>query len=471
MTEARANEKAVATVFGEWVAHFDLAQAPPTVIRAAKRCLIDVIGVWLAGTEATVARTARDFVIGERAPGNCTVLGTPSRVPATGAAFANAVAAHALDFDDTCYAGIVHGSAVVGPATLAACESVKASGRDFLSAFIAGVEVEYALGTMATDRLYHHGWFSTAVLGSVGAAAGAARAMGLDAEKTANAIALAACQTEGLRVSFGTEAKPYLAGQAAEKGVRAAIFSSNGLLAPALAFEEPRGFFPVLNDGACETGALQQLGKSYFLENPGVAFKRYPVCSAAQAAVEAVAQILTQEGINAQQVARVRCEVTPLVHVSLTYDQPASVSQAQFSMPFAIGCILAFGDLTVEHLSEGVLNDARLRLQMAKVEMRLSTVWKDDPDKLRECPEGARVSVVTADKRMFNKFRCAATGMPSNPMSDVDLARKFRECTKNVLPEGDAERWLARVELLEGFASAGELLAGGIRGSAAPKES
>ena len=177
--------------------------------------------------------------------------------------------------------------------------------------------------------------------------------------------------------------------------------------------------------------------------------KLYPLCSAAQAAAEAMLGLLAEHAIDPRSVDKVLCEVSRLVRISLTFERPASVSEAQFSMPFAVGCILAFGGIGVDRLSEATLADPALRAAMAKVEMREWEMSADDPEIDRTCPEGAVVTITTSDGRAFRRFNCAATGMPANPMPGAELEAKFRACAGPVLSDEQAEAWLARICAVE----------------------
>lgn len=450
----------IADTLGSWVAGFRLELAPPSVLRAAKRSLLDVVGVALAGVEHHVVTSVHKLVRTEYGTGPCTVVGAWVGSSASGAALANGVAAHVLDFDDTSYDGIVHASAVVWPAVMAAAELAQASGTRFLEAFIAGVEVECALGRALTDRLYWKGWWSTAVLGAIGASAGAARALGLDPAASSQAIRIAACQATGPRVLLGTPVKPYACGRAAEAGLQAALAARAGLTGPPAAFEDERGFVRLFNDGVHDPTVMDALGHRFSLETPGVAIKLYPVCSAAQAAVEAVIAIMTDERLRADDVRLVQCEVTPLVAMSLAYDRPHTVTEAQFSMPFAVGCALAFGRLDVDHLTESALRDPRLLEAMAKVEMRVSDGLFDTPESRRDHPEGASVTIHTADGRAIRRTNGAATGMPTNPMPDARLEEKFRGAARRAVPGAAADCLLARLTTVETLGSVTELFAG-----------
>ncbi|MCH8181958.1 MAG: MmgE/PrpD family protein [Proteobacteria bacterium] len=444
----------VADRIGAWVADFQLSQASPQVIAAAKHCLIDVIGVTLAGSRHPTAQIARSYAEAQYRGGPCSVLGGQRTLAAPGAAFANGVAAHALDFDDVSHEAMVHGSAAVWPAVAAATEASGASGEVLLTAFIAGVEAEYALGRALTHDLFWRGWWTTGLLGSIGAAAGAAKAMTLDRAATANAVGLAACQATGPWVVVGTPAKPHACGRAAEGGLEAALLAASGLTAPPDAFENEKGFIKMFSNGIFEPAELDRLGDRYVLETSGVAFKLFPVCSGAQAATEATLDILSEESLSGGDVKSVHCEVTRDSWEYLKFPDPKTVTQAQFSMPFAVGCALAFGKLGVAQISEKTLHDPRLRIAMKKVAMARSETLNASS---AQYPEAAAVTIQTKDGREFRKLNVVSTGGPGKPMTQEQVDRKFHACADGVLARADAERVLEGIKRLESLKRAAAL--------------
>jgi 2-methylcitrate dehydratase PrpD len=433
------------------------SEIPPDVVHSAKRALLDVIGVTIAGAETQTARVVRELVAEEYAEGPCTVLGGLRSQP-SGAAFANGVSAHALDFDDTSYSGIVHASAVVLPAVLAIAEKQHKSGSELLVAFVAGIEAELFLGRILTNYLYERGWWTTALLGTMGAAVGAAKVLGVAAPQAREALSLAAGSAAGLGRSLGTAGKPYYVGRAAAAGQQAASVAARGRLRMPDMFCGQANFVSLFNNDVCELEALDDLGQVYALQDPGIAFKLYPVCSAAQAAVEAVKAVICGEGLLAREVGRVRCEVTPLVYSSLRYDRPSSVEEAQFSLPFAVGCMIAFGEMGPSQLNAELLRDRTLLRAMEVVEMVPSVDFLAEGESLDQAPEGARVTVETTDGRVFERTNPVASGMPSRPLSDADLKRKFHACVGRTRTEAEADRLLERIWNLESI-SAAELLA------------
>jgi 2-methylcitrate dehydratase PrpD len=406
-----------------WSSSVDICAVPGEVVGAAKRCIVDVVGVSLAATAHPLQRRVLEHARRVYAQGDSGVLGLTDRLSPVGAALVNGTAGHALDFDDTSYTGIMHGSTVVLPAALAATEEVGGDGRRLLEAFIAGSEVAYAVAMLCTTRHYFKGWWSTATFGAFGAAAAAARALGLSARETTAALALAGTQAGGAKAAFGTDAKPLIAGRAAAAGVEAALLAGRGLSGPTAIFEGKAGFLQLQNDGHVDVGSLEALGKVWRLVNPGILFKQYPVCSGAHAAVELTEQLLRDSGLSGDDVRSVICEVTPVVAMSLVYDRPARWQEAQFSLPFAIGTILAGRGLDIASLTDETLADPRVRAAMAKVEMR-----QVDSLHTEEAPEGARVTVITNRGSEIRGYLGEPKGMPGNPLTDAELHRKFLLC-------------------------------------------
>ncbi|MFQ5993890.1 MAG: MmgE/PrpD family protein [Acidiferrobacterales bacterium] len=442
---------AIAKTVGQWIARLDLDDVPEVVIHAAKRSLIDVVGVTVAGSATQTADKIRRLILSRSTLGPCMLVGTDKGIGASaGAAFVNGVAAHTLDFDDTNYAGIVHASAVVFPATLAAAQYAGCDGKSLLTAFIAGVEVECLLGKALGDRLWFQGWWPTGVLGVIGAAVGAARVMGLTAPQIGEAIDIAAGQAIGMRACFGGGAKPYYAGRAAQAGLDACEAVAHGISGTGHHLDGENGFLALINDEAKAPQISNELGEVYSLIEPGAAFKLFPACSAVQAAVEATLAILEDENIDGADVEKVECEVTPLVFQSLRYSSPRTITECQFSMPFTVGCALAFGNFDAAHLRDEVLADPSLQSAMKKVVMQESTELASNPATMKKHPEAAWVTLHRRDGKQIRRFNAIATGMPDKPMSDTMLESKFHRCTSVSLSQGQAGQWLEFIKRLDG---------------------
>ena len=428
-----------------WSSALVLSEIPDDVKEAAKRCIVDWIGVAIAGAGRAQSRRIVDYARQAYAPGAATILGSSARLSPAGAALVNGTAGHVLDFDDTSYTGIMHGTTVVFPAALAAAEFVRGDGRRLLEAFVAGSEVSYSIALLCSESHYHKGWWSTATFGAFGAAAAAANAMRLTRRQTTFALSLAGLQASGQKVSFGTDAKPYLAGRAAAIGVEAALLAAKGHNAPLSVLEDRRGFIRLLNDGIFHNEGIDELGKIWRLIDPGIFLKRYPVCSAAHAAVELTERLMERHELQSENIRRVVCEVPPLVASSLVYDKPTNLQEAQFSMPFAMGTMLARRQLGIEDLTDETLSDARVQYEMSKIEMRRLDSLQD-----AEVPECARVTLLTDDGGELTGYLGEPTGMPGNPLSDDQLHDKFLRCAAaGALTRGAATTLLDNLKTIE----------------------
>ena len=191
----------------------------------------DTIGVMLAGSGEPAARVAQSMAA-EDGVGACRVVGTALTTSAELAALANGVAAHSLDYDDMCFVSLAHPSCALVPASLAAGELAQRAARALLDAYVVGFELECRLGNVMNPRHYHQrGWHCTSSIGTLGAAAAAARIFGLDAPTAQHALGIAASSACGLKENIGSMVKPLHAGMAARNGVMAARLAQRGFTA------------------------------------------------------------------------------------------------------------------------------------------------------------------------------------------------------------------------------------------------
>ena len=271
----------------------------------------------------------------------------------TGAALANGAAAHAPDYDDTSYAGVVHASATIAAAVLAASDHSDTDGRTVFTAFIAGSEAEYAFGRAASNQIFMDGWWTTSVFGGLGAAAGASKAFGLNTEQTALAIAHALCRASGLRIANGTDAKFVGNGQVAALGITSAQFAEAGISAPLDALEGVNGMAHLIKRSPLELSQLDDLGKHWSILDPGVYLKPYPACSASHAAAEVTIELLEENDLGPDNISAIEVDAPQIVIDSLIYDIPNRVPQGQFSLPFILACVIMDRGFTVERTGSG----------------------------------------------------------------------------------------------------------------------
>lgn len=442
---------ALDVVLASFSANLAFQHIPARVRDTALHSIVDCMGVALAGTRSEAWRQANAGL----APGQgcATVLGQSFRRSPGDAAFLNGVAAHAYDFDDTCFAGIVHASAVVWPAALAAAQSrASCSGAELVTSFVAGVETASRLGLILGDGMYARGHWNTGVLGVVGAAVAVSRILGMCPEGTTHALRLALNFPIGTRAILGSSSKPWLCGAASRAGLEAAYAARAGVRCPPQMLDGRFGFSEVINRGSLAPEALRGSDDRYCLEDPGVAFKRYPMCSAGQAGVQAALALREAGGFAPDDIAAVTCHATELVCTSLRYARPESLAQAQFSMPYAVACALVFGGFGIAELEGDTREHPQLRALMEKVWLLRTDSLVHHEDRMRY-PEATRVVIRLHDGREFEHTVLAARGMPADPVTSQELEEKFMACALPVLGSAQAQRLLQSLAGLPSLAT------------------
>ncbi|MDH5246081.1 MAG: MmgE/PrpD family protein, partial [Betaproteobacteria bacterium] len=280
---------------------------PPEAVYWSKVAVLDTLGVALAGCAEDAPKIVEDVLGLESAEGPCLVLGGSRRVRPLDAALVNGVSAHALDFDNTAKHLGGHVSAVMVPAIIAAAEAHGARGRDVLLAHAVGYETGARIGRCVNPLHSEKGWHPTATLGVFAVAAACARLLGLTADETGTALALATSLAAGTKANFGTMTKPLHAGQCARGGLLAAELARKGFTADPRAFEHKQGFFNVFNGaGHFDAGRALEGWGEWDIVSPGASYKLYPCCYSTHSAVEAARNLARRHGpFDAASIARV----------------------------------------------------------------------------------------------------------------------------------------------------------------------
>lgn len=424
---------------------------PDNVFQIARRALTDTLGVAIAGSRTPVARRILGVTMGS---GGASLLGTNRKVSATDAARCNGCAAHALDFDDNCYAGFVHGSAVIIPAALAVAQQEKRTGEDLIIAIVAGSECQYRLGEALGRPLYDKGWWTTGVLGAVGACVAAAYLLHLDELQVAHAIALALVAAGGSKSAWGSDAKAVMAGLAAERGVLAALMAQAGITGPLDVLEHATGIAVLMNNGNFDASRITVPG--WRLLEPGLDVKRIPVCLSSHAAVDAIQHLVTRHPVLMEDIKRIHCDVPAIVAANLTYPDPQTPQQAQFSLNFAIAASLVYGELTLAQLDYSAINNQMVRQLMPRVLMTTTDRWLE-PEFQKNAPEGARVTIYLHNGEAITYQVNRAYGNAVYPLSENEIDEKFIGCTQSVYPREQCTSLLARLRQIMALTSLTQL--------------
>jgi 2-methylcitrate dehydratase PrpD len=302
---------------------------PTDARRVARHCLLDFLGCALAGAaEPLTEILVREVVRGEKSS-QAGLVGRAERASLQTAALVNGAAAHALDFDDT-HTAMGHPSVPVIPALLALAESHGASGRDFVAALVAGVELECRLGLLVGPGHYTAGFHTTATLGTFGAAAACAHLLGLDEDAWLRALGLAGTQAAGLKSGFGTMAKPLHAGRAASNGLLAAQLARGGFTAQPAILEVSQGFAATHACAEPSAAALEAQPRHLLIRD--TLFKYHAACYLTHAAIEAARQLRERGGLGPEKITAVEVQVNPALLDVCNIAEPRTGLEGKFSL-------------------------------------------------------------------------------------------------------------------------------------------
>ena len=454
----------------ERLARFAAAGDVPDDVRAAVRQrVLDVIGVSLAAvrldTSAAVIKRAADRGGAPQAH----AIGVPMPVPAEHAAFVNGVLAHSLDYDDTHLPSILHPSAPVVPAALAAAELSGADGAAAVRAIAAGLEICIRLGMAGYDAAsrqssyFERGQHATSICGTIGGAAAAAELLGLGAEGIANAMGIAVSMAAGVIEGNrnGGTVKRLHCGVAAQAAVTAAELARDGFTGPATVLEGRFGFFEAFLGGRYDDAPLRDgLGETWNVT--GIFTKPYPANHFTHTGIDA-ALALRANGLKASDVEAVTLGVAaPTVRTIgepiEAKRSPESGYQAQFSGPYTVAAALIGGSglgLGLEDFTDALARDPARRALAARV----SVAADAECDAIYPMQFPAVLTVRTLDGRTLVEKSLVNRGGPDRPLSDAELIEKYRDNALRVVDPETATTIEKAVMGLEGLASVADLLA------------
>jgi 2-methylcitrate dehydratase PrpD len=434
------------SVLAEFIVKSRWEDCPVAAVDAARRAILDCVGVMLAGSAEPAARIVQRIAESEGGAPLATIVGTRRRTGAVWAALANGTAAHALDFDDTNFAMLGHPSAPVLSAALAAGELALADGRALVHAFLLGFEVETTLAEVINPAHYEKGFHATGTLGAIGATAAASRLLGLDAAQTRTALAIAATQASGLKENFGTMTKPFHAGHAARSGVLSALLAREGFTASEQAIEGPQGYLAVLSAGKREESALERLGAPWTILTTGVAVKPYPSCACTHSIIDSALELRRTLRLAPDDIARVTIGVHPTVPRILIHSSPKSGLEAKFSGEFSAAAALCEGKVGMQTFQDDKAQDPAIRELMKRTRM---VVDPEIPSEL-ERHMWTRVTLQLRDGREVALGPRPVPGHPSYPLTIDQLREKFCDCARLVLAEDRVDSVRQMVETLDG---------------------
>lgn len=431
------------------------AAIPAAVRERGKLAIVDAMGTLLTGLDEESVRQVRKLAERETRSGQASVLGTPLRLAASGAAMANAAAAHALDYDSISLtvSGFI-ASPVLFAALAVAEEEGGVSGERLLEAFIVGWEVEAAIARGLGVHHYAKGWHSTSTLAHFGAAVAVGKLLGFNTLQMQYAIGTAAAEASGMRTMIGNMLNPFHLGKAARNGVIAGRLVQAGFTANPDVLEIGWGFCEVFNGaGNFDLAAMTaSIGAPYDLVDPGLVIKVYPCCGLVHSALDGVLDLTTRHDIRPEQVKQVTIAVHELVPKTMRFDQPASGYEAKFSTPFCVATALSERSVRLSHFTDERARDPVLVCLMDKVKMVVHPELRgNDTFLLREFTD---IVIELDDGRALNQRvpRIGNRGSRDRPVTLDELHGKFLDCASAYPDSPGAQEAFRQLAILESVA-------------------
>ena len=404
---------------GRFIAESRWGNLSASLRHEARRSLLNSVGCALGVAQSPAVGMAVRTLLPFAGPDRVTIMGRTERLDILGAAFVNAIGANLLDYDDTHLRTVIHPAAPVAPVVLALAEQRGLSGKAALHAFVLGMEVACRIGNAVSPTHYARGWHITSTCGIFGAAAAAAKLLGLNSEQTAHAIGIASSESAGNVENLPSAGKNVSVGNAARNGLFAALLAEQGYTAAPTALEGPLGWaramgdVPVVEEIVGELGTRWEAGKN--------TYKPYPCGIVMHAVIDACLALRRDHGLTADNIAEVAVSGEQLLldrgDRIVTNDRDSRVSIhhcAAVSFLFGKAGLAEFEDATVHNP------------EVAAFRTRCKAVL--DPS----LPRGAATATVrTADGRIFSATVLHAKGSLEQPLSDAELEAKFLDSTQD----------------------------------------
>jgi 2-methylcitrate dehydratase PrpD len=411
----------------EYAAGLRYDELPQDVIQRAKDCITDTVAVIVLGNAMPWSQIVIRYAQRVGAGGRSRILGAHGpTLQAPAAALANGTLAHAFESDNLTKPGAgVHPGATLLPPALAIAQERGNTGRELITAVVAGFEVMYRIGYATKHSNEKRGFHAPGTTGPFGAAIAGGVLLKLDKQAMTNALGIAGSMAAGLmefaRSGTGAMVKRLHLGRASEAGVVAASLAADGFTGPSSVIEGEAGFLKVFCTEWDIADVTRGLGIDYATMN--LCLKRFPVHMTAQTGVQAVLELQAEHGFTGAQVDRVTVAGTERMATINNIRNPTDIMMAQYSIPFCVALALFRDPRDPASFDDSALTDAAIRAMCDRVAITIA----DPPTKVA----GASiVTVMLKDGRSFTREVDEFNGTPARPLNRNELRDKFATLTR-----------------------------------------
>ncbi len=439
-----------ASIVTRFVCDLQFHRLPGSAVQMAKRCFLDFLGVVLGSGQMPAVASGFGLLEALGTSEDATIIGCNRSAPVLGAVWANSMLSSAMDFEDGYYPSVGHPASVVFPVTLAIAEREAKTPQEFLTASIIGYEVCARCGMLMT-RTYREKPRGSGGSSVYGAAAAAARLLGLDQKEIQMALGIAGAYMTAIPVLKSHAHEAMVKGGipwGAVVGTAAAYLARQGFTGPPATMQDPFG-----SEYEQEARTVfETLGREYEILNGY--FKCYPSCRWTHAALDATARILTENDIDVKRIASIKVD-TFKEATALDTRRPSSLEGVQFSIPFTIALLLSVGEFGVRQMSPEYLQKPTVQALADRVQLNVDPVL----DGLFPKHRPARVTITTDQGRCLTSEFIKVHGEPGSDFAVQGVKDKFIRLASDRLGNAPAEKIYKSVYTLDSFSNLEPLVA------------
>jgi 2-methylcitrate dehydratase PrpD len=410
-----------------------IESVPQDVRHEARRAIVNFVGCALGGSVDTAVDRAIQALGPYSGKPTASILGRSERMDPLHASLMNGISSHVYDYDDTTPKNYIHPTSPVASALFAYASVNPVTGRDFMEAFILGFEAESRIGNAVYPAHYDVGWHITGTAGVFGAAAAIGKLLKLPQQEMIWAIGLAATQAAGLREMFGSMAKAFHPGRAAQNGYAAALLAHCGFTAGEHSLEGPRGFAAVQAAKYDLSKITARLGEDFDLR--ANTYKPFPCGIVNHPTIDGCIHIHeelhNEHDAEPAKIVAVRLRVAPLVMDLCNQQGITKGLQGKFSVYHGAAIGLVRGKAGIQEYTDEAVNDPQIK----RVRELVTAVG--DPSITED---QARIEVDLATGAKLTRFVEQSLGNIHRPMSDKQLEGKFRDQAVAALPAAQVEK-------------------------------
>jgi aconitate decarboxylase len=459
MSEPGAVDNRHTRRISEFVSGLRFEAIPAEVRTRIKLLILDSLGCALYGADLPWTRILKEALVAVDTTRTASLWGSDQRLSAPHAALVNGTQIQGFELDDVHRQGVLHVGAVTLPALMAVVETRGGlSGRDLLTAAVAGYEIGPRVGMCMGQEHIGQGWHSGATVGVFSAAAGAARALGLTPEQTVHALGIAGTQSAGLMAAqYGAMGKRMHAGRSSQSGLYGALLADAGFTGIVDLFEAPYGGFCTTFSRSRDRFDLEELsaGLGERFETMRISLKFYACVGSNHTTLDAIRAIQARRPFGARDLERIVVYGSQVTadHVGWPY-RPEGLTSAQLNLPFCVATLLLEGDVFVDQFTPESFNDPERIALSRRVEVRHDPEITALGSRFRH---KVRVEVHLGDGTIETDTREAPRGSEASFASEQDIMEKFEKLARKALPDSQRERLIEAVLGMERLADAAEL--------------